>query len=186
VGEDLKRYTTWDFGDFKPTSTEQRAGQTITVFNALVDEGDAIAVQSFDTQDAAQAAHRLGLRRMFMLALKEQVKYLEKNLPGLQAMTMQWLPFGSPQDLQRQILAVTFDRCSLNEPWPETEKEFAARCKDAKARLNLVAQESRRVGRTSRHAKIPARVQSAFPGDAGHSQPVRMVAGQGMGGAYAV
>jgi ATP-dependent helicase HrpA len=145
VREDLKRYTTWDFGDFKPTREEQRAGQTITVFNALVDEGDAVSLQSFDTREEAQAVHRLGLRRLFMLALKEQVKYLEKNLPGLQAMAMQFLPFGSQQDLQRQIIAVTFDRCSLNEPWPETEKAFSERCKDAKGRLNLVAQEIARL-----------------------------------------
>ena len=140
-----ERYTEWKFGDFKPTREESRAGQTITVFNALVDEGDAVTLQSFDTRDTALAAHRPGLRRMFMLALKEQVKYLEKNLPGLQAMAMQWLPFGSQQDLQRQILAVTFDRCCLNEPLPETEKEFTVRCKDAKARLNLVAQEIARL-----------------------------------------
>ena len=140
-----ERYTEWSFGDFKPTREESRAGQIITVFNALVDEGDAVSLHSFDTQDAAKAAHRPGLRRMFMLALKEQMKYLEKNLPGLQAMAMQWLPFGSQQDLQRQILAVTFDRCCLNDPWPETEKEFAARCKDAKARLTLVAQEIARL-----------------------------------------
>jgi ATP-dependent helicase HrpA len=140
-----ERYTEWKFGDFKPTREESRAGQTITVFNALVDESDAVTLQSFDTRDTALAAHRLGLRRMFMLALKEQVKYLEKNLPGLQAMAMQWLPFGSQQDLQRQILAVTFDRCCLNEPLPESEKDFATRCKDAKARLNLVAQEIARL-----------------------------------------
>ncbi|MFA6121428.1 MAG: ATP-dependent RNA helicase HrpA [Sideroxydans sp.] len=145
VREDLKRHTAWDFGDFKPTREEQRAGQTITVFNALVDAGDAVSLQSFDTREEAQAVHRAGLRRLFMLALKEQVKYLEKNLPGLQAMAMQFLPFGSQQDLQRQIIAVTFDRCSLNEPWPETEKAFTERCKDAKGRLNLVAQEIARL-----------------------------------------
>ncbi len=141
----LTRHAAWDFGDFKPASTEQRAGQTITVFNALVDEGNAVTQQSFDTREAALAAHRLGLRRLFMIALKEQVKYLEKNLPGLQAMAMHWLPFGSQQDLQQEILAVTFDRCCLNDPLPESEKEFATRCKDAKARLNLVAQEIARL-----------------------------------------
>lgn len=140
-----ERHTAWDFGDFPATRTEQRAGQTITVFNALVDEGDAVSLQSFDTHEEAQAVHRAGLRRLFMLALKEQVKYLEKNLPGLQAMAMQFLPFGSQQDLQRQIIALTFDRCSLNEPLPETEKAFAERCKDAKGRLNLVAQEITRL-----------------------------------------
>ncbi len=140
-----ERYTEWCFGDFPATRTEQRAGQTITVFNALVDEGDAVSLQSFDTREEAQAVHRSGLRRLFMLALKEQVKYLEKNLPGLQAMAMQFLPFGSQQDLQRQIIAVTFDRCSLNEPLPESEKAFSERCKDAKGRLNLVAQEIARL-----------------------------------------
>jgi ATP-dependent helicase HrpA len=163
-----EHYTEWKFGDFKSTSTEPRAGQTVTVFNALVDEGDAVSLQSFDTQDAATAAHRLGLRRLFQLALKEQVKYLEKNLPGLQAMAMQWLPFGSQQDLQRQILAVTFDRCSLNDSLPESEKEFATRCKDAKARLNLVAQEIARLVAAvlaEHHA-----LQKSLPGFKAHSQ----------------
>ena len=163
-----ERYTEWRFGDFKPTQEESRAGQTITVFNALVDEGDAVALQSFDTRDAAQTAQRLGLRRLFMLALKEQVKYLEKNLPGMQAMAMQFLPFGSQQDLQRQLLAVTFDRCCLNEPWPESEKDFGARCKDAKARLNLVAQEiARLVGAVlTEHQAL----QKALPGFKAHAQ----------------
>ncbi|MBI5006333.1 MAG: ATP-dependent RNA helicase HrpA [Nitrosomonadales bacterium] len=171
-----ERYTEWKFGDFRATSTEQRAGQTITVFNALVDEGDAVSLQSFDTQDAAKAAHRLGLRRLFQLALKEQVKYLEKNLPGLQAMAMQFLPFGSQQDLQRQILAVTFDRCCLNDSWPESEKEFAARCKDAKARLNLVAQEiARLVGAVL--AEYHA-LQKSLPGFKAHGQAVQDIRGQ--------
>ncbi|ADE10686.1 ATP-dependent RNA helicase HrpA [Sideroxydans lithotrophicus] len=176
VREELKRHTSWDFGDFKPTRTEPRAGQTVTVFNALVDEGDAVTLQAFDTQDEAKAAHRLGLRRMFMLALKEQVKYLEKNLPGLQAMAMQFLPFGSQQDLQRQILAVTFDRCCLNDPWPESEKEFATRCKEAKARLNLVAQEiARLVGAVL--AEYHA-MQKSLPGFKAHAQVLQDIRNQ--------
>ena len=163
-----ERYTDWTFGDFKATRAESRAGQTITVFNALVDAGDAVSMQSFDTREEAQAAHRLGLRRLFMLALKEQVKYLEKNLPGMQAMAMQFLPFGSRQDLQRQILAVTFDRCCLNEPWPENEKEFASRGREAKARLNLVAQEiARLAGAALTEYHI---VQKALPGHKAQGQ----------------
>jgi HrpA-like RNA helicase len=143
------RYTDWTLGDFKPTTEIVRAGQTITLFNALVDDKDAVALQAFDTRETAEAAHRLGLRRLFMLALKEQVKFLEKNLMSSkdlgQNMTMQFLPFGSAQDLQRQIFAVTFDRSCLGDPLPANEKEFAARCKEAKSRLNLVAQEIARL-----------------------------------------
>lgn len=143
------RITEWTLGEFKPTTEISRAGQTITLFNALVDDKDAVVLQAFDTREAAQAAHRLGLRRLFMLALKEQVKFLEKNLFSSkeygQTMTMQFLPFGSAQDLQRQIFALTFDRSCLGDPLPANEKEFAARCKDAKSRLNLVAQEIARL-----------------------------------------
>jgi ATP-dependent helicase HrpA len=143
------RITEWTLGEFKPTTEINRAGQTITLFNALVDDKDAVVLQAFDTREAAQAAHRLGLRRLFMLALKEQVKFLEKNLFSSkeygQTMTMQFLPFGSAQDLQRQIFAVTFDRSCLGDPLPSDEKEFSARCKEAKSRLNLVAQEIARL-----------------------------------------
>ena len=172
----LERFTDWSLGEFKETSELCRAGQTVTLFNALVDEGDAVVLRAFDTRDEAQAAHRKGLVRLFMLALKEQVRFLEKNLSGMQAMGMQFLPFGSPQDLQRQILSVTFDRCCLMEPWPSTEKEFAVRCKEAKSRLTLVAQEiARLVGAvlTEYHA-----LQKSLPGFKAHGQALQDIRAQ--------
>ncbi len=144
----MLRHSNWDFGDFNPTRAEVRAGQAITLFNALVDDKDAVVLQAFDTREEAHAAHRLGLRRLFMLSLKEQVKFLEKNLLSGKEyanLAMLFLPFGSAQDLQRQIFAVTFDRSCLADPLPENEKDFATRCKDAKNRLNLVAQEIARL-----------------------------------------
>ena len=170
------RHTSWDFGEFKETSELSRAGQTVTVFNALADEGDAVALRIFDTREEAHAAHRKGLARLFMLALKEQVKFLEKNLPGLQAMSMQFLPFGSAQDLQRQILSVTFERCCLMEPWPTNEQEFSTRSKDAKSRLTLVAQEiARLVGAVL--AEYHA-LQKSLPGFKAHVQTLQDIRSQ--------
>ena len=142
--QDQARHTEWSLGEFQEKAEISRAGQTVTLFNALTDEGNGVTLRAYDTRDAAQAVHRAGLRRLFMLALKEQVKYLEKNL-GLQTLAMQFLPLGQAQDLLRQILSVTFDRCCLNEPWPVNEQEFAVRCKEAKSRLTLVAQEIARL-----------------------------------------
>ncbi|MGC2049260.1 MAG: DUF3418 domain-containing protein, partial [Gallionella sp.] len=145
-----QRYTSWSFGDFAETRVVKRAGQNVTLYNALVDEGDAVVLRAFDTRDAAQSAHRGGLRRLFMLLLKEQVKYLEKNLPDGQRLGMLFMmpksPFGgTQQELQQQILAMTFERCCLNYPLPMNEAEFAARGKEAKSRLLLVAQEIARL-----------------------------------------
>ena len=145
-----QRYTAWSFGAFVGTREVQRAGQTITLFNALVDDGDTVVLRAFDTRDAAQAAHRGGLRRLFMLLLKEQVKYLEKNLPDAQRLGMLFMapnsPFGgTQQELQQQILAMTFERCCLNDPLPGSEAEFIARGREAKNRLLLIAQEIARL-----------------------------------------
>jgi ATP-dependent helicase HrpA len=145
-----QRYTSWSFGDFAETSVVKRAGQNVTLYNALVDEGDAVVLRAFDTRDAAQAAHRGGLRRLFMLLLKEQVKYLEKSLPDAQRLGMLFMmpnaPFsGTQQELQQQILAMTFERCCLNEPLPTNEAEFILRGKEAKNRLLLIAQELARL-----------------------------------------
>jgi ATP-dependent helicase HrpA len=136
-----QRYISWDFGAFIETREVKRAGQAVTLFNALVDEDNAVVLRAFDSRDAAQAAHRGGLRRMFMLLLKEQVKYLEKNLPDAQRLGMLFMPFGTQQELQQQILAITFERCCLSEPLPTNEAEFNARGKEAKNRLQLIAQE---------------------------------------------
>ena len=145
-----QRYTAWSFGAFAGTREVQRAGQSVTLFNALVDDGAAVALRAFDTRDAAQSAHRGGLRRLFMLLLKEQVKYLEKNLPDAQRLGMLFMtpnsPFsGTQQELQQQILATTFERCCLNDPLPTNEAEFNARGKEAKNRLLLIAQEIARL-----------------------------------------
>ncbi|MFZ2525549.1 MAG: ATP-dependent RNA helicase HrpA [Candidatus Ferrigenium altingense] len=145
-----QRYTSWSFGSFAETREVKRAGQNVTLFNALVDEGDAVVLRAFDTRDAAQTAHRGGLRRLFMLLLKDQVKYLEKNLPDAQRLGMLFMapnsPFsGTQQELQQQILAMTFERCCLNDPLPANEAEFTARGKEAKNRLLLIAQELARL-----------------------------------------
>ncbi|MFZ2541806.1 MAG: ATP-dependent RNA helicase HrpA [Gallionella sp.] len=140
-----RRYTSWSFGDFSETREVKRAGQTVTLYNALVDEGDAVVPRAFDTRDAAHSEHRGGLRRLFMLLLKEQVKYLEKNLPDAQRIGMLYMPFGTQQELQQQILAITFERCCLNDPLPANEAEFIARGKEAKNRLLLIAQEFARL-----------------------------------------
>ena len=162
ASQDETSFKDWGMGELKETAEMFRAGQVVTVFNALVDGGEGVSLRTFDTRDEALSAHRVGLRRLFMLALKEQVKFLEKNL-DLQAMAMQFLPLGTAQELGHQILSAALDRSCLSEPWPKNDMEFGTRCKEAKGRLTLVAQEIRRLVGVilNEHQLIQKKLQAA-------------------------
>jgi ATP-dependent helicase HrpA len=143
VAED--RITSWSFGTFVETCVVERAGQSVTLYNGLVDQADFVVMRRFETREQAQEAHRGGMRRLFMILFKDQVKYIEKSLPDAQHLAMLYVPLGTSRELLEQILEVTFERCCLGEPLPASEQEFAARGKVAKQRFMLVAQEIARL-----------------------------------------
>ena len=76
-----------------------------------------------------------------MLQFRDQLKYFEKNLPGLTQMGMAFMPLGSLDDLRRQLIDLIFARACLVEPWPTDAASFKLRCGEAKSRLGLLAQE---------------------------------------------
>ena len=106
----------------------------------------------FDEPDEALGQHRAGLRRLFRLQLKEQVKYLEKSLSTLQTTQIQaatvpalahaWDGF---EDLRDQVVTAALDRTCLVEPWPKDRAGFVARKDEARGKLTLIAQEIARL-----------------------------------------
>ncbi len=58
------------------------------------------SLKVYDSAEEAAKAHRAGLLRLFMLQLREQVKYLDKNVPGLSQMGMQFMALGSARGFE--------------------------------------------------------------------------------------
>jgi ATP-dependent helicase HrpA len=131
----------WTFGDLPELMEVPVAGQTVLGYPALTDEGESVSLKVFDSAEEAAVAHRAGLLRLFMLQCREQVKYFDKNVPGLTAMSMQYMALGGADDLKHQLVNLTFERACLGEPWPTSQQAFKSRCGDSKARLGLVMQE---------------------------------------------
>jgi ATP-dependent helicase HrpA len=61
--------TTWTFGAIDESFVQRRAGHEVRGFPALVDEGASVGLQVLATADEAAAHHRLGVRRLVLLAL---------------------------------------------------------------------------------------------------------------------
>lgn len=133
--------TDWTFGELPELMEVPVAGQTVLGYPGLTDDGESVSLKVFDSAEEAAAAHRAGLLRLFMLQFRDQVKYFDKNIPGLSQMAMQYMALGSADDLKNQIVALTFERACLTEPLPTTPDAFKRRCGDSKARLGLIMQE---------------------------------------------
>ncbi|MBX9798799.1 MAG: ATP-dependent RNA helicase HrpA [Burkholderiaceae bacterium] len=154
--------TSWTFGELPELLEIQQGKQTLIGFPALVDKGTYCDLEVFDDPNEAARVHRIGLRRLLALQLKEQLKYLEKNIPGLQQMGMQFMALGSQEELREQIIHAGLERACLQEPLPKTAEQFNARKDEGKSRLGLLLNEiARLVGLvlTEYHA-LPKKLQT--------------------------
>ncbi|CAE6711538.1 ATP-dependent RNA helicase HrpA [Paraburkholderia haematera] len=166
-----EKLTTWNFGKLPELLEIRRGGQTLFGYPALVDRGTHCDVEVFDSPDEAARIHRAGLRRLFGLQLKEPIKYLEKNLPGLREMAMQFMPRGTQEELRDQLIDTALDRACLQDPLPADDVSFHTRRDEGRSRLTLLAQEiARLVGQIlSEYATVTKKLVQAKTFTAAHA-----------------
>ncbi len=148
--------TSWTFGDVKQQITLQQNGLEMTAYPALVDKVDSVDLTLMDTLAQAQTQTARGLRRLFMLAQADSIKYLKKHLPDIKQMCLYYTnvppaPFKdiesdpnlSPSEqLKMDLIHVAFDRCFLlNQPAIETKADFEQRLNSRKGELINIASE---------------------------------------------
>ena len=137
--------TAWTFGELPELLEIQQGKQKLIGFPALVDMGTHCNLEVFDDPTEAAHIHRRGLRRLLALQLKEQLKFVEKNIPGLQQMGMQFMPLGSQEELRDQLIEAGLERACLQEPLPRNAAEFGTRKDAGKSRLTLLVNEIARL-----------------------------------------
>ncbi|UIF85017.1 ATP-dependent RNA helicase HrpA [Cupriavidus sp. UYPR2.512] len=157
--------TGWTFGELPELLEIRKGSQTLFGYPALVDRGTHCDVEVFDDPQEAARVHHLGLRRLFALQLREQVKFIEKNIPGLQQMAMQYMTLGTQEMLREQIVMLALERACMQAPLPRNEAEFNARKDEGRTRLSLLAQEIARLVGTilAEYAGLPRKLLQAKP-----------------------
>ncbi|GAB4397343.1 MAG: ATP-dependent RNA helicase HrpA [Rhodoferax sp.] len=145
------RYTAWTFGELPELLEIRKGNQTLIGYPALIDGGDAVTLEVFDQPELAAAHHRVGLRRLAALQVRDALKHLEKSLPGLQSMAVAYMqvgrgpdgkgPGGTLEGLRQQILELALDRAFVQDPLPTDAAGFAQRIDEGRSRLGLIAQE---------------------------------------------
>jgi ATP-dependent helicase HrpA len=154
--------TSWTFGELPELLEISQGKITLIGFPALVDKGDHCNLEVFDDPNVAARTHRIGLRRLFALQFKDQLKFAEKNIPGLQQMGMQFMSVGSPEELREQIVNKAIDIACLQDPLPTDAASFNKRKDEGKGRIGLLINEiARLVGQVlAEFHGMPKRLQN--------------------------
>ncbi|KQQ97576.1 ATP-dependent RNA helicase HrpA [Massilia sp. Leaf139] len=137
--------TSWTFGELPELLEINQGKLTLIGFPALVDKGTHCDLEVFDDPNVAARTHRIGLRRLFALQLKDQLKFAEKNIPGLQGMGMQFMTVGSQEELRDQIVQKAIDIACLQDPLPTDAASFNKRKDEGKGRIGLLINEIARL-----------------------------------------
>ncbi|HZF78433.1 MAG TPA: DUF3418 domain-containing protein, partial [Rubrivivax sp.] len=134
-------YTDWTFGELPELMEVRRGQQSLVGFPALIDKLDRVEIEVFDEPEVAAAKHRAGLRRLVSLQVRDAIKYLEKNLPDLQKMSVLYMSLGTADELRAQVIDLALDRAFLTDPLPSNPVDFKRCIDEGRGRLTLVANE---------------------------------------------
>ncbi|MEX0870645.1 MAG: ATP-dependent RNA helicase HrpA [Aquisalimonadaceae bacterium] len=140
--------TSWDFGDLPESISFIQDGIRIQGYPAVVDRQREAALKVLDAPDRALIASQAGIRRLYMLTLPEQAKYLRRKLPGMNGMALLYRGLGSTEQLGLDLVAAVFTRVFLADGLPRDAATFRARLEQR--RSALVEEGERFAGRVAR------------------------------------
>lgn len=149
VAEELQeQITEWNFGELPEVMEIKRKGLSLIGHPALVDKGEYCSLEVFDDPQQAQELHKKGLVRLIRIALKEQIKYLDKNLKSLQTTQIQGASivslrkaFPSFEEIKADVIDAAIESAAFTEELPMNKEQFGEMLGRVKEKLNLLALE---------------------------------------------
>ena len=93
--------TTWTFGTIEPSFTRTRAGHEVHGFPTLVDEGATVGLRVAASSDEQEAQHRLGVRRLLLLAVPSPAAGLLDGLDNTAKLGLAASPYPNVRALAR-------------------------------------------------------------------------------------
>ena len=127
--------TTWTFGRIEPSFTRTRAGHEVRGFPTLVDEDGTVGLRVAASADEQEANHRLGVRRLVLLALPSPVGQMVESLDNHAKLALAASPYPNVRALVADcVTAAAGELVDSREPVRDPEA-FAALVEQARATL---------------------------------------------------
>ncbi|MES9928943.1 MAG: DUF3418 domain-containing protein, partial [Candidatus Thiodiazotropha sp. 6PDIVS] len=141
----------WDFGSLPRQLAVEQGGIRLQGYPSLIDEGDSVAIQLLDSEFNAQAAHKAGVRRLLMLKLPKETRYLRKNLLNLDRIRLMYAKVPSApegisnikaKNIENELVNKIFDKTFLDgQPEIRGADSFESRYTSCKGALMTISNE---------------------------------------------
>jgi len=160
--------TRWDFGDLPEVVELEQHGLLIRTYPAIVDDhdDDRVSVQLFNDEALAQAQQRPGLRRLFRIVARQEMKYMRKNLRHLDKMQLYYTSIGNKKSLLQDLEDAIIDYALFSDVEDIRSKdEFNKRVASAKQNLLNIANDTcdNIHSILSQHHKLAKQLQGNIP-----------------------
>jgi len=107
--------TCWDFGDLPLSQEIDLHGDIITVYPSLIEEDGKVYRYAFDNINMAETYLKYGLRGLLKNELVQEIKYLRKNLRGIDKLALLYSSIGKKSELLDEIVGLVLDETFLYE-----------------------------------------------------------------------
>ncbi|MGH3852612.1 MAG: ATP-dependent RNA helicase HrpA [Pseudonocardiaceae bacterium] len=132
AGGDLQRrgLRGWEIGTLPRIHQYERAGQLLTAYPALVDEGDTVAVELLPTEAEQRRAMWAGTRRLVLLAVPGLIKSVRRGLDQQARLVLAHNPDGGVEALLADCADCAADALIAACGGPPQDEDGFARLRD--------------------------------------------------------
>ncbi|MCL4110402.1 UNVERIFIED_CONTAM: hypothetical protein GTU68_006622 [Idotea baltica] len=134
-------FKSWDFADVPAQLTTKRAGMSLTMFPAIRDDEESVALTLCQTAADSVAVHRRGLRRLTLMIDAKRIRRQIQHLPDIQNIRLLASSIrGLKVEGELQLLMVERAYLSAKE-LPRTAATFETYLEQGRKRIGVVVQE---------------------------------------------
>jgi ATP-dependent helicase HrpA len=128
---DRRGVTQWDFGDLPEAVVPD--GRPLTLYPALVEREGRVDLTLLPPGAGSVAAHRAGVRRLFVKSLPQQVALIRSRALADRTLLLAYHGIGDNAALVDDLVTASADEAFALDPPIRTPAEFAARLKAGRA-----------------------------------------------------
>lgn len=113
----------WRFGDLPEQVDLDQGGITLQGYPALVDRENSVAIRVYGSAAQSARQHKLGLRRLYALQLRDEIRYLYKQLKSLDQLALRFAGRGTVGELKADLVDCAVERAFLHGRVPARRRE---------------------------------------------------------------